>query len=135
MSKLAILCVDDETIILNSLRRQLKQAFSDSYVYESAESADEAFEIIQELEEDGNNVIVIVSDWLMPGMKGDEFLSKVHQDYPWVVKILLTGQADEEAISRAQSMANLHQHLAKPWKSDELISCIRSGLEDIAKHP
>lgn len=131
MSKLAILCVDDETIILNSLRRQLKQAFSDNYVYESAESADEAFEIIQELEEEGNDVIVIVSDWLMPGMKGDEFLSKVHQDHPRVVKILLTGQADEDAISRAQEEANLHQHLAKPWKSDELVSCIRSGLEAI----
>ena len=131
MSKLAILCVDDETIILNSLRRQLKQAFSDSYVYESAESADEAFEIIQELEEEGNDVIVIVSDWLMPGMKGDEFLTKVHQDHPKVVKILLTGQADADAISRAQEEANLHQYLAKPWKSDELVKCIRSGLDAI----
>ncbi len=131
MSKLAILCVDDETIILNSLRRQLRRAFSDKYVYESAESADEAFEIIQEFEEEGSDVIVIVSDWLMPGMKGDEFLSKVHQDHPRVVKILLTGQADEEAISRAQEQANLHQYLTKPWKSDELVNCIRSGLEAI----
>jgi len=134
MSKLAILCVDDETIILNSLRRQLKQAFSDRYVYESAESADEAFEIIQELEEEGSDVIVIVSDWLMPGMKGDEFLSKVHQAHPRVVKILLTGQADEEAITRAQEEANLHQYLAKPWKSDELVGCIRSGLESIQQN-
>ncbi len=132
MSKLAILCVDDETIILNSLRRQLKQAFSDQYVYESAESADEAFEIIEELEEEGSDVIVIVSDWLMPGMKGDEFLAKVHCDHPRVVKILLTGQADEEAISRAHAEANLHQYLAKPWKSDELVDCIRSGLQSIA---
>lgn len=131
MSKLAILCVDDETIILNSLRRQLKQAFSDQYVYESAESADEAFEIIEELEEEGSDVIVIVSDWLMPGMKGDEFLAKVHSDHPRVVKILLTGQADEEAISRAHTEANLHQYLAKPWKSDELVDCIRSGLQSI----
>jgi len=126
---LAILCVDDETIILNSLRRQLKQAFSDSYVYESAESADEAFEIIEELQEEGSDVIVIVSDWLMPGMKGDEFLSVVHEAHPRVIKILLTGQADEAAITRAQEEANLHQCLTKPWKSDELVNCIRSGLE------
>jgi response regulator RpfG family c-di-GMP phosphodiesterase len=129
MPKLAILCVDDETIILNSLRRQLKQAFNDSYVYESAESADEAFEVIEELEEEGNDIIVIVSDWLMPGMKGDEFLAKVHEHHPRAIKILLTGQADETAIARAQVDANLHQYLAKPWKSDELVSCIRAGLQ------
>ena len=100
MSKPAILCVDDESIILTSLTRQLKQVFDDAYVYEMAESADEAFEIIEELEADEINVIVIVSDWLMPGMKGDEFLIKVHQKFPNVVKILLTGQADKRAIER-----------------------------------
>ncbi|NJN29801.1 MAG: response regulator [Synechococcales cyanobacterium RM1_1_8] len=131
MSKLAILCVDDETIILNSLRRQLKQAFSDAYVYEAAESADEAFEIIQELEEEGSDLIVIVSDWLMPGMKGDEFLSKVHEAHPRVIKILLTGQADEKAIQRVQAQTNLHQYLAKPWRSEDLVQCIRSGLEQL----
>ncbi|NJR70673.1 MAG: response regulator [Synechococcales cyanobacterium CRU_2_2] len=132
MSKLTILCVDDETIILNSLRRQLKQAFQDAYLYEGAESADEAFEIIEELAEDGSDVIVIVSDWLMPGMKGDEFLCEVNKRFPHVVKILLTGQADESAIERAKTEANLHKYLAKPWDAQELTDCIRSGLEHLA---
>ncbi len=128
MSKPTILCVDDESIILSSLKRQLKQAFRDQYLYESAESADEALEIIEELEEEGAHVIVIVSDWLMPGMKGDEFLSLVHQQFPHVLKILLTGQADDAAISRARSEAELHQCLAKPWDAQELIDSIQSGL-------
>jgi DNA-binding NtrC family response regulator len=131
MPKLAILCVDDETIILNSLRRQLKQAFQDDYLYESAESADEAFEIIEELEGDDTDVIVIVSDWLMPGMKGDEFLTQIHAKHPRVVKIMLTGQADEAAITRAKEQANLHQFLAKPWQAEELVDCIRSGLDSL----
>lgn len=131
MPKPAILCVDDEIIILNSLRRQLKQAFQDDYLYESAESADEAFEIIEELAEENTDVIVIVSDWLMPGMKGDEFLAKIHKKYPRVVKIMLTGQADEAAIAHAQEKANLHRFLAKPWQADDLVDCIRSGLQTL----
>lgn len=131
MSKPAILCVDDESIILTSLTRQLKQVFDDAYVYEMAESADEAFEIIEELEADEINVIVIVSDWLMPGMKGDEFLIKVHQKFPNVVKILLTGQADRRAIERATKEANLHRYIAKPWEQQELIDSIESGLKKL----
>ena len=51
--------------------------------------------------------IIIVSDWLMPGMKGDEFLIQVHQKFPHIVKVLLTGQADSEAIlSQARQCMN-----------------------------
>lgn len=131
MSKPAILCVDDEIVILKSLRRQLKQAFADKYLYESAENANEALEILDELQAEGVAVIVIVSDWLMPGMKGDEFLIKVHQEFPSVVKVLLTGQADEAAIEKAKKEANLHQYLAKPWDDDELINCIKTGLTQL----
>lgn len=128
MTKLAILCVDDEVIILNSLLRQLQTAFDDDYVYETAENASEALELIEELQEENTDLLVIVSDWLMPGAKGDEFLIQVHQQFPGVVKILLTGQADEAAVERAQSQANLHSCLRKPWNEQDLINCIQSAL-------
>ncbi|HAG80524.1 MAG TPA: hypothetical protein DCL61_04970, partial [Cyanobacteria bacterium UBA12227] len=69
-----MLCVDDEVVVLNSLKIQLKNEFGDTYLYEVAESADEALEIIEEFHEDEIRILLIVSDWLMPGMKGDEFL-------------------------------------------------------------
>ncbi len=131
MGKAVILCVDDEVGVLNSLKIQLKNEFSDSYLYEAAESADEALELIEELQEDEVDVLVIVSDWLMPGIKGDEFLILVHQKFPKIVKILLTGQADEEAIKRAIEQANLHSCLHKPWESKELITTIKNGLVKI----
>ena len=131
MGKAVILCVDDEVGVLNSLKIQLKNEFSDSYLYEAAESADEALELIEELQEDEVDVLVIVSDWLMPGIKGDEFLILVHQKFPKIVKILLTGQADEEAIKRAIEQANLHSCLHKPWESKELITTIKTGLGKI----
>ncbi|MCG5056875.1 MAG: response regulator [Limnoraphis sp. WC205] len=128
MPKPVILCVDDEPVVLDSLKIQLKNAFRDAYGYEMAESSDEAWEILEELSEDNTNVVVIVSDWLMPGMKGDEFLIQVHQKFPKVLKIMLTGQADIEAIQQAIEQANLYRCLSKPWNSEELIATIQSGL-------
>jgi response regulator RpfG family c-di-GMP phosphodiesterase len=128
MSKLTILCVDDEVTILNSLLRQMENAFGDSYLYEIAENAEEGLEVIEDIQDEGIGVIVIVSDWLMPGMKGDEFLIEVHKKFPKVVKILLTGQADEEAIERVKQEADLHRYLRKPWNNQELIECIQEGL-------
>ncbi|NEP14376.1 MAG: response regulator [Symploca sp. SIO2C1] len=128
MIKPVILCVDDEVVLLKSLEIELQAAFGDTYLYEFAESADEAMEIIDELTDEAVPILMIVSDWLMPGMKGDEFLIYIHKKYPNIVKVMLTGQADEEAIERAEKYANLYNCLHKPWNSQELIETIRSAL-------
>lgn len=128
MSKPIILCVDDEKMVLESLKRQLRRAFRDAYSYEVAQDADEALELIEELNEAAMLIIIIVSDWLMPGMRGDEFLIKVHQQFPNIIKILLTGQADEAAIERARIEANLYCCLHKPWSKEELVETIQSAL-------
>lgn len=124
----AILCIDDEKIILDSLKTQLKSEFHNDYVLEFAQSAAEGFEIINELAEDSIDILIIVSDWLMPHMKGDEFLIKVHERFPKVVKVLLTGQADRDAVIRAKLEANLFRCIYKPWTKDELINTIKEGL-------
>lgn len=131
MSKAVILCVDDEVGVLNSLKIQLKSEFHDTYLYEAAESADEAMELIEELECDFIDIVVVVSDWLMPGIKGDEFLIEVHKKFPNIVKIMLTGQADKVAIERAINNANLHACLHKPWQSQELIETIKLGIKKL----
>lgn len=128
MSKSAILCVDDEVGVLESLEIELQQAFNGKYLCEFAESAAEALEIIEELCEAEVNILVIVSDWLMPGMKGDELLIKIHKKYPQIVTVMLTGQADQEAIERTKTQANLHAFIEKPWRNQELIEAIKSGL-------
>jgi CheY-like chemotaxis protein len=126
--KAVILCVDDEVVILNSVKKQLKKAFGDTYSYEIAESADEALEIIEELNDEKVSLLLIVSDWLMPGMKGDEFLIDVHQKFPRIIKIMLTGQASEEAIKRVKEQANLYCCLYKPLNAENLIQTIQSSL-------
>lgn len=128
-AKPAILCVDDEVTVLKSLRITLENSLGDTYLYEIAESPDEAMEIIADLDLESVPVIAIISDWLMPGMKGDEFLIEVHKKYPQIVKIMLTGQADKEAIERAKKYANLYDCLSKPWNERVLIDTINSALE------
>ncbi len=128
ISKKAILCVDDERIILTSLRDQIARNFGDRYIYEFAESTEEAWEVIEEFCEEQINLLIIVSDWLMPEMKGDEFLIQVHQKFPHIVKVLLTGQADSEAIARARKQANLYAYIPKPWDEANLIGILQSGL-------
>ncbi len=128
MTKPVILCVDDEKIILDSLKAQLKEKFANEYLYEVAESADDAMEVVDELHEDGYDVLIVVSDWLMPGIKGDEFLINLHKKYPNIIKLMLTGQADQEAIERARKHANLHQCIYKPWTEEELVEAIKTGM-------
>ena len=131
MSKPVILCVDDERMVLDSLRTQLAAEFGNAYTYEGAEDAEEAFELISELNDTEVSIIVIISDWLMPGMKGDELLIRIHKQFPKIVKIMLTGQADQVAVNRAKKFANLHCCLSKPWSEAELLETIKSGLSKL----
>lgn len=128
MTEAAILCVDDETVILETLQEQISRHFGSQFLYEAAESAEEALEILEELHQEGVKIVVIVSDWLMPRMRGDEFLIKVHQQFGDITTIMLTGQADSSAIERAKQEANLHCCLYKPWQEAELIQTITQAL-------
>lgn len=128
MSDAAILCVDDEAPILKALKEQLKRSFGNQYIYEIAQSVEEAWIVINEFEEEGIKILVIVSDWLMPNVRGDEFLAQVHQRFPDIITVMLTGQADEAAIERARAEANLYACIYKPWGEDELQQVIRAAL-------
>jgi CheY-like chemotaxis protein len=93
MPKKLILCVDDEKVVLNTLMAQLTQTFGNRYSYEAFTSAEEAEEYIDEVYAEGSDVHLIICDWLMPRIKGDEFLIRVHKRFPQVALIMLSGQA------------------------------------------
>ncbi len=128
MEKGVLLCVDDEIIVLTALKDQLRRAFGVSFVIDVAESAEEAMELLDELSGQGHRLLVIVSDWLMPGMRGDEFLIEAHKRFPSVVKIMLSGQAETAAVDRARREAGLHDFLSKPWTAEALVESINQGL-------
>ena len=126
--KQAIICVDDEDIILEALKDQLGPFFENQYMIETSTTAEEALEIYDELIESNYEVPVVISDYLMPGMRGDEFLIKVHEKNPNTLKILLTGHANIEGITNAINKANLYRYIPKPWDRDDLILTVREAV-------
>lgn len=132
-SKQLILCVDDEKVVLNSLRQQLQLFFGNAYEYEIAENADEAWEVIADLESEDVEIVLIISDWLMPGKKGDEFLVELHKKHPKIITMMLTGHADEQAIENAKENANLFACIRKPWSKEELVENIQKAFEKFKK--
>lgn len=128
---LAILCVDDEQVILTSLTEQIRSHFGKRFSYETALDGEEALEVLDELCQENIKTIVIVSDWLMPGMKGDELLVQIHKRFPNTIKIMLTGQAESAAVERAKREANLYSYLQKPWSREELLQAIETGLQNL----
>ena len=124
MEKKTILCVDDEKVILSSLKSQLRSALGASFNIEAADSPSEGLEIVEDYSNEGGGIHIIVTDWLMPGMKGDEFLKAVHEKYPEIINIMLSGQVDQETIANTIEGANLYKCLKKPWKRDELVTVV-----------
>ena len=129
MSDTVILLVDDEKTILDSLRQQIRGLFGSALICETAECVEEAWEVLDELmEENSGRVILIVSDWLMPRVKGDEFLAEVRHRHPAISRVLLTGQADAEAIERIREQRLVDALLFKPWDADELAGAVSRAL-------
>lgn len=126
--KQAIICVDDEDIILEALKDQLGPFFENQYLIETTTTAEEALEIYDELIESGYDVPVVISDYLMPGTRGDELLIQVHKRNPKVLKILLTGHANIDGITNAINKANLYRYIPKPWDRDDLILTVREAV-------
>ncbi|MCW7459343.1 response regulator [Leptospira bandrabouensis] len=112
------------------MKSQVKQHFGERYKYLTAENANEAWELLQELEGEGKSVSIIISDWSMPGMNGDEFLRKVHKTYPQIEKVIITGFADQKSIEDLNSEIGPISCLKKPWDEEELISTISHAMHD-----
>jgi signal transduction histidine kinase len=133
MSKPVILCIDDEKMILNSLREQLIDHFGNEYHIETAESGEEALELFDELLEEDTEVPVVITDCIMPEMKGNELLIQIHRIAPKVLKIMLTGQAHKEEVINAVNHANLYHYIAKPWETEDLILTVSAAIKSYFK--
>lgn len=122
-----VILVDDEAIIVLALARELAAALGPGFRVETALNAREALELADELDEEGCGVGVVVSDWLMPGMKGDELLVIMRMRYADAVLIMITGQAEDEAVERAVSKAGILACVRKPWRSAELVALVKAA--------
>ena len=119
-----VLCVDDEPNILAALKRTLRGA---GFGALTAGSGAEALEILEKLPVD-----IVLSDMRMPGIDGAQLLEQVHTRWPHVVRILLTGHADQGSTVSAINRGRIFRYLSKPWDERDLLAALHEGGERIA---
>ena len=128
---LAILILEDEAEVRAAVERDLLP-FAELIRVEVASDVEEAWEVIDELTEDGDVLALALCDHRMPGTTGVEFLVQMMDDDRTAAtrKVLVTGQAQLHDTVRAVNEANLDHYIAKPWDVDELHQVVRTMLTD-----
>ncbi len=114
-----ILLVDDDPNLLAGIKRQLKGKFDITTVQSGADAITEA---------EKKSFSVIISDYKMPAMNGAQVLSKVRHISPGTVRMMLTGQADIEAVIDIVNEGNIFRFLTKPCPPEVLINNINAAL-------
>jgi response regulator RpfG family c-di-GMP phosphodiesterase len=109
--KYKLLIVDDEMPNL----RLLERLFSSQYQCLTASSGSEAIRLLEQ-----HDVAILITDQRMPEMTGIDLLKRSAQLRPHMVRILLTGYTDVEALVEAINCGLVYMYVAKPWNNDDL---------------
>jgi cyclic di-GMP phosphodiesterase len=122
ISESKILVVDDEEIITTTLANFLFVELEAEAV--TFNDPEKALAWLQH-----NDVDLMISDFLMPGLDGIKLLAAARSIHPHSPRILLTGYADKENAIKAINEVQLYQYVEKPWDNDQLATIIKNGLE------
>jgi len=114
-----ILIVDDEQNVLNALRRELHG----TYQVETFDKPEEALAHCRD-----NPFDLVIADYQMPGMDGIEFLKRFGELQPDAVRLLLSGQADFDAVVDSVNEAHVFRFVAKPWDDAELAATLAQAM-------
>ncbi len=132
MPKAAIIAIDDDRAVLNSVERDLRQKYGRDYRIVKAESGQAALDAVNQLKQRGESVALFVADQRMPAMNGVEFLAEAIKVFPEARKVLLTAYADTAAAIDAINKVGLDYYLMKPWDppQDHLYPVLDGLLDD-----
>lgn len=116
-----ILFLDDETNILKALSRLFRNAPVNVYTADRSEAALELLE--------SESIQVVVSDQNMPGTCGVAFLQQVREQWPDVVRMMLTGYTEMNVAVQAINQGEIYRLITKPWNDEELIATVRQAFD------
>ena len=115
-----ILFLDDEPRVLEALQRLLRP-LRQEWDIATVTNAEEAFSLLA-----GGPFDAIVTDMRMPGMDGVDVLTRVTDEYPEMLRIVLSGQSDVESLVKSAGVA--HQYLSKPCSLEDLKLALARGF-------
>jgi two-component system, chemotaxis family, chemotaxis protein CheY len=127
MTTINIVCIDDQRDVLAALRKDLEE-FESHFTITECESADEAWDVIEEIDQNGDSLGLLICDHLMPKKNGVDFLIELNDDgrFDKTHKLLLTGMATHKDTIEAINMANIDRYIEKPWDSGVLVMVVKS---------
>lgn len=128
--KRIILCVDDNVEVLQSLRRELRETLRGEARVQLATSAEAALKQIAAMEVLERLGLIIISDWLMPGMRGDEFVAQLRDEFGEIPVIVLSGHITSDAFSNLEAYDHVRAILPKPWRASDLENHVNQVLDD-----
>jgi CheY-like chemotaxis protein len=117
-----ILYIDDEILALKYFRK----TFEEQFTIFTASSTQEGWNIIQECEQE---IGIIITDQVMPGEKGVDFLERVRRAHPQIVRILITAYADLESAIQAVNSGQIYKYVTKPWDFNHLSMTLKRSLD------
>ena len=131
MSRLVILCIEDEDEVRDAVIRDL-EVFEPTFLVEMAEDADDARQVLADTADAGDEIALVIADHRLPGMQGTDFLIELHGEAATAKarKVLLTGQAGHEDTIRAINQADLDHYISKPWSPEGLHAVVREQLTE-----
>ncbi len=119
-NKFTILYVDDEYQNLVSFRASFRR----DYEITTAQSAAEAYQILHQ-----KDIDLIIADQRMPEMTGVQFFERIIPEFPDIIRIILTGYADVEAIVHAINKGSIFRYITKPWDENDLRMTIENARQ------
>lgn len=130
-SNIYILVIEDESEVMDSILRDI-EVFENKFPIETASSAEEAREVIQDFQKNKNEIGLLLCDHLLPGEDGVDLLIDLNNQerYEGAKKVLITGQAGLDDTVKAVNEASLDHYISKPWKKEELQRVVREVLTD-----
>jgi response regulator RpfG family c-di-GMP phosphodiesterase len=123
--KPVILCIDDESIFLESIENKLKETFGNEYSVITSKRSDLALEILKDCNQKGIEIPIIICDQLMPNLRGDEFFIQVQKTNPDTRNFLLVDFFTTKETAHTLNKANVYRVLSKPIEPKDLIQIIQ----------
>ena len=125
-----ILCIDDNIEVLKSLRFQLRQHLMRDIRIILAEGSEDALSTLDVLDLSRNDMLLIVSDWLMPNINGEDLIKLIEHRWGPIMTIVLSGHITPEAKERLVSLQQVISVMSKPWDGEKLTRLIARSFVD-----